>query len=182
MKAIFYTSTLSECNLTATDKIVYSQMLYRSLWDDNETSFSNEGELILDTYETEYEGYVPIGWSVNETLAPELNITTRQYYISRKKLRDMGYMTEYGIRLLPDTLNHFFELKTDTGLSGYRLIVYSYIAHKNAEYGWMDKYHSVMATELHMDRGNLEHILTDLREQGRIAVKYRGRQAMLRAV
>jgi len=182
MKVIFYSATLFKTNLTITDKIVYSQLVYRSLWDCEDKPFDSDGTFSIEKYEINYEGYIPVGWTIDESISSVLNISRAQYFRSKAHLFELGYVSEYGIRLVTDVTANFFELKTDTGLSGMRLIVYSYIAHKNKTYGWYDKYHVAMAKELGIkDVHNLEHILTYLRENRFISVKYRGKQTLLRA-
>lgn len=181
MKVIFYSAILSDTNLTITDKIVYSQFVYRSLWDNNEETFDKDGSVDLETYEYDYEGYVPIGWSINESIASDMNISRAQYYLSKSHLTRHGYISEYGIRLVSDFSSNFFELKTKTGLTGWSLIVYSYLAHKSAYFGWVDKYHDQIAKDLCIsDVSNLEHILSQLKRNGFIQVKCRGKQRLLR--
>lgn len=181
-KVIFYPCTLKESSMTIADKIVYSQILYRSLWDESAATFTKGGQVSTDEYMTEYDGVVPFGWSVSSSMAKELNITQRQFYRSKSNLENNGYLVYGGIRLIEGVTATFFELKTTSGLRGLPLIVFSYLSHKCAKYGQVDKYHGAMAEELGMDRTNLEHILTDLRKRHYITVQYKGRQPLIKTV
>lgn len=183
MKAIFYPCTLKESSMTIADKIVYSQILYRSLWDYGEMTFTKQGEFSVEGYEDELDGVVPIGWTVTPSaIASGLNISRAKFYQSQKSLGDNGYLIDGGIRLIEGVTATFFELKTTSGLRGLPLIVFSYLSHKCAKYGQVDKYHGAMAEELGMDRTNLEHILTDLRNRHYITVQYKGRQPLIKTV
>ena len=168
--------------MTIADKIVYSQILYRSLWDYGEMTFTKQGEFSIEGYEDELDGVVPIGWTVTQSISKGVNITKRQFYRSKKNLEDNGYLIDGGIRLIEGVTATFFELKTTSGLRGLPLIVFSYLSHKCAKYGQVDKYHGAMAEELGMDRTNLEHILTDLRNWHYITVQYKGRQPLIKTV
>ena len=76
----------------------------------------------------------------------------------------------------------FYELRTESGLRGMPLIVYSYLYHKTKAYGWVDKYHGKMAEEFCISRSRVEHIISDLRRGGFLEVCYKGRCPLLRAV
>lgn len=181
MKVIFYPGSLQESNMTVSDAVLYCQILYRSICDGGREVFGVDGkQFTTEHFETDCGWYVPIGWSVTASIASEINITRRQYFRSKKKLEENGYITIDGVLLLDGITNSYFELKPKSGLSGLRLIVYSYLANKSAKYGWVDKYHQAIARELGIDRTNLEHILTDLRGLGLIKVKNIGERRLLR--
>lgn len=184
MKVIFYPCTLKECSMTTTERIVYSQILYRSLWDnESDSTFTKEdGRFSIETYEYDYGGIVPLGWSVSNSMAKDVNVSRTQFFQAKKNLEDNGYLIDGGIRLIEGVTATFFELKTTSGLRGLPLIVFSYLSHKCAKYGQVDKYHGAMAEELGMDRTNLEHILTDLRNRHYITVQYKGRQPLIKTV
>lgn len=181
MKSVLYPGILGESNLTATDKIVYSQILYRSLWD-NSTSFTVDGNFSISEYTDYSDGYVPLSWSATSYIHYTVNISERQFFRSKKNLIDYGYMDSESIKLLDGITDTFFTLKTDTGLSGLRLIVYSYLADKTEKYGWVDKYRDAMAKELHLSENVLVNCLTYLHNAGFIERKRKVRQILIRAV
>lgn len=181
MKIIFYLGTLNKCDMTITDKIVYSQILYRSLWQNSE-SFDNEGKFSMDYYTDFNDGYVPIEWELTSSIAHDLSISDRQFFRTKSHLIELGYLSENGIKAIDKITDCFFELKNGKGLKGLALIVYSYIAHKSEKYGWVDKYHAKIAEDLAIDRTNLEHILSDLRNRRIVSVKNDGRRRLLRVV
>ena len=165
--------------MTAMDSIVYSQILYRSLWDTN-ASFTQDGEFSLSYHQEEGGGYVELGWSVNESLAKELNISRRQYYQSRKNLQDAGYISKDGVLLLDGVTDTFFELKVGCGMRGMALIAYSYLANKTEKYGWVDKYHKAIAEDLHITERGLQKILAKLIKWRLVETKDGWKQTLLR--
>ena len=165
--------------MTAMDKIVYSQILYRSLWDSN-ASFTKDGDFSLSYYLEDNDGWVDIGWSVDESLAKELNISRRQYYQSKKNLQDSGYISKDGVLLLDGVTDTFFELKVNSGMRGLSLIVYSYLFNKTRKYGWVDKYHKAIAKELNITERGLQQILAKLIKCGLVQTKEGYKQTLLR--
>ena len=165
--------------MTTMDSIVYSQILYRSLWDTN-ASFTQDGEFSLSYHQEEGGGYVELGWSVNESLAKELNISRRQYYQSRKNLQDAGYISKDGVLLLDGVTDTFFELKVDCGMRGMALIAYSYLFCKSKKYGWVDKYHKAIADDLHIPERSFQRILAKLIKWRLVETKEGWKQTLLR--
>lgn len=183
MKAIFYPRTLFESTMTTTDRLVYSQLLYRSLWDNYE-SFDVDGAFTTEIYTSEYDGFVPIGWSATEQIIHNLNISKRSFYLSKQRLKEQGYIVggESGDRIyiIPNVTVNYVELEYKTGLSGMNLIVYSYLNQKCKEYGWIDKYHVALAKELGISRPRLENIVSVLQDGGFLNKKSKGHQMLLR--
>ena len=182
MKAVFYPRTCKESALTIVDRMVYSQVLFRSLWDAGKETFE-EGEFSITNYTDWSQGLVPLGYTITSCIATSLNISRAQYFLSCKRLREMGYITQEGVILLDGVTDSFFELHTESGLSGLSLIVYSYLVNKTREYGWVDKYHAAIAKELGIkDVRTLQRILADLKKSGLIQTKIKWRQTLLRAI
>ena len=185
MKAIFYKSILSQENLTPTDRIVYSQILYLSLMEKSNSSYDLEGRFNLESANNKYGGYVPVSWRVSGKYICEiLRISRKQYYLSFANLNKFGY-------LISDTNNTlvkltclipYFELDTKTKLRGYELIVYSYLLAKSAKYGWVDKYHDAIAKDLSLSRISIEQILHKLYKKGFLERMRRGHQVLLRPI
>ena len=65
--------------MTTTERIVYSQILYRSLWDnESDSTFTKkDGQVSIETYEYDYGGIVPLGWSVSNSMAKDVNVSQR---------------------------------------------------------------------------------------------------------
>ena len=166
MKVTFYKSILETKEITPADKIVFCQMLYVSLMDKNcSFSFSSDGEFSTELYEDDFGGYVPIPNYVSEQMITDiLDISRRQYYLSCQRLKKAGYIVknEFGKCLKLISLSPYFELKVKTGLRNLALIVYSYIAHKEERYGYVDTYHDALARDLHISFSSLEKILSSL--------------------
>lgn len=184
MKSVFYLGILDDTNLSVSDKLVYCQILYRSLWDNSEETFDKQGYFAPENYSN---GEVPIGITVSSSIADSVNISKRQYFASLNRLRELEYIisgdayTPDGYVVMSNCLtSEYFKLRTETGLTGLSLIVYSYIHFKSAKYKVVDKYHAAIASELRMSRSHLEQILTKLREGRHIIVKERKRQRLLR--
>ena len=184
MKTVFYPGVLGDTNMTLSDKLVYCQILYRSLWDNASETFDKDGKFSPDNYWAEM---VPIGESVTSGVSKGINITSRQYFISYSHLREIDYITsadEYGpkgyLTILPCFAKGYFELITESFLTGWPLIVYSYIYFKSKRYGWVDKYHSKIAEELQLSRSYLERVFTKLKDAGLIQYKDKGRQRLIR--
>lgn len=181
MKAVFYPDILQEECLSVTDKIVFSQMLYRSLMDGGRESFEADG-----TFCSSWDGCVPVSWTASQDFHECVNVSERQFYLSKSKLKREGYIrTMAGEPLLvigEKTIETFFELRTNTGLSGLSLVVYSYLRNKTEKYGWVDKYHDAMARELSVSDTTLANCIARLVADGFVQKKRRGKQVLLRAV
>ena len=179
MKIIFYLGTLNKCDMTITDKIVYSQMRYRSLMDGGRESFESDG-----TFTSSRDGSVPVSWTASQDFHDGVNVSRRQFFLSKRKLKKEGYIKtisgEPSLIFDNDTIGSFFELRTDTGLSGLSLIVYSYLDNKTEKYGWVDKYHDAIARELCVSSITLANCLARLIKDGFIEKKRRGKQVLLR--
>lgn len=112
-------------------------------------------------------------------IAGHTNISRRQVQDSIARLRGVGYIGDNKANVSLDN-RCYFKLRTETGLTGLPLIVYSYIHFKSTKYKVVDKYHAAIASELRMSRSHLEQILTILRDGRHIIVKERKRQRLLR--
>lgn len=185
MKVTFYKNALKEQGLTPTDKIVFSQILYLSLMnEDSRVAFDDEGNFTIDAINEDYGGFVPISWRVSEKYLSEiLNISLKQSYLSFKSLYENGYITtnRFGEKLVKlIEIIPFFELIVDSGLKGYELIVYSYLADKIKKYRWVDKYHDAMAIDLNLSFMCLEKTIQRLYEKGFLDRMRKGHQVLLR--
>lgn len=167
--------------MSATDKIVYSQTLYRALWESSD-SFTTEGEFTTTCYEYDYDGIVPYEWGVSVLLPEHINVSKSQYYQSRKKLFEAGYFNRYGVRMIDGVTESYFELKTSTGLNGLRLIIYSYLANKSEIYGWVDKYHRAIAKELNIAERVFQRNLAELKAMGLVETMERDKQTLIRTI
>lgn len=181
MKSVFYLGVLDNTAMTIADKLVYSQILYRSLWDCPEGTFDVDGKFCPENYIC---NVVPLGDSVSREIADYLNMSERQYYSSVKHLRELDYLCDVGgephIEIIDGCFSdEYFELIPESRLSGYSLIFYSYLCYKSAKYGWVDKYHSAIAKDLRMLRSNLERMITNLKNKKLIMTKERGTQSYL---
>ncbi len=183
-KAVFYTATLKLEGLTLQDKVLYSQMLYRSLWDTGETFMTDDGKPDISSLSNDLDGWLPLSPFVKESIYKTINISRAQYYISKKRLRDYGYLTDDGekIWILDGVENGFFELKTGSGLTGRCLLVYSYISHLAGKYEWVDKYHKSIADNLGMSNLVFANCLTYLCAEPNpyILKKKKGAQVLLK--
>lgn len=183
MKVVFYPLILWDDRLTICDKIVYSQLLYRTLWDTNE-AFDREGNLDTSILHEEGGGWVSLTWSANKELYAALNLSRRQFYQSKANLRSCGYLATFGgaerLQIVSGVEGKFFELKTNTGLSGLSLVIYSYIAHLSSRYGWVDRFHKNLAADLNLSLLVLANCLKRLCDEGFLEKKRRGRQVLLK--
>ena len=179
MKIVFYPDVLQEECLSVTDKIIFSQMLYRSLMDGGRESFESDG-----TFTSSRDGFVPVSWTASQDSHEWVNVSRRQFFLSKSKLKREGYIKtisgEPSLVFDNSTIESFFELRTDTGLSGLSLIVYSYLDNKTEKYGWVDKYHDAIAHELCVSSTTLANCMARLIKDGFIEKKRRGKQTLLR--
>lgn len=184
MKAVFYSGILKDANLTTSDKLVYCQILYRSMWDDPSETFEKDGTFAIPDNLLQC---APISRFITASVCDCINIGRRQYFNSLKHLREVGLIdppdeySDTGSINIPDGLfnSEYFEIRTDTTLTGLSLIVYSYLWYKSKKYGWIDKNHEAMANELSMERTHLEHILSKLNKGGFIMFRYKNRQRLI---
>ena len=183
MKVVFYPLILWDDRLTICDKIVYSQLLYRTLWDTNE-AFDREGNLDTSILQEEGGGWVSLTWSASKELYEALNISRAQFYQSKANLRSCGYLATFGgeerIQIVSGVEGRFFELKTKTGLAGKKLLVYSYLCHASARFGWVDKFHGKIAEALNLSPDAITKLLVRLCDEGFLEKKRRGRQVLLK--
>ncbi len=190
MKSIFYLSALSMRSLSSMGKIIYCQMLYMSVWDTKEESFTKTGE--FDPYQgidaTGYK-YIPVGDNCTETILRDITgISHSQLYEIRKDLfrcallmkGDVPGGYDY-IRLEKGYLDSFIELIRVPKLNNLNLIVYSYICNKTKKFGWIDKYHDAIARELGISPLVLANCLRKLHAMGLVQKKKRYKQVLLRA-
>lgn len=146
--------------MTAIDKIVYCQMAYY----DACAGQQNRGHITLEDY----------------TLGT--NISRRQLYYAKERLRANGYLDEHGHAVpLADADGRYFDLRAESCLSGVALILYSYIAHLCKKYGWVDRYHTALAKDLCMSEKTINNALTRLYESGHILRQRKGKQVLLSA-
>lgn len=170
MKSIFYTGILEIPNLTAIDRIVYCQILYHGLCSNRKYGYA------LD----DYNGIVANDYHASESMAAKANMSRSQFYEAKKHLRDAGLLNKDGEAVLLDGITErYFELLTDSGLSGVSLIVYSYIANLCKKYGWTDRYHAAIAKDLGMSDGVLRNCLSRLYKSGHLARRTKGKQTLL---
>ena len=176
-KYIFYPNTLAIDELTITDGLVYSQMLFRSLWDMNEVTFT-KGHFDIDEYHENFSDYVPLGWTIDLTeIAKDLKISERQLYYTKKRLKENGLLTDDSIYIINDITTRFFELVVDKGLSGWELIVYSYLANKNKKHTWITLSHEILSKDLNIRRENFERIVSSLKAKGLIEKEKKGERS-----
>lgn len=181
MKAVFYPSILSDGNLSAIDKIVYSQILYRAICDSNE-AFDTDGNLDIGSLRQNNDNLLPMAWSSASDLHKSINASRSQFYDAKNRLRQRGYIVGDSILIVPGVEDNFFELQTKSELSGLSLIVFSYLCHLSKRYGWVDKYHNKLADALSISPLVLANCLHRLYLEGFIQKKRKGRQVLLKTI
>lgn len=149
--------------------------------DGGRESFEGDG-----SFNSTWDGYVPVSWTASQDFHEGVNVSRRQFFLSKSKLKKEGYIKtisgESSLVFNNDTIGSFFELRTDTGLSGLSLIVYSYLDNKTEKYGWVDKYHDAIARELCVSSITLANCLTRLMREGFVEKRRRGKQVLLRTI
>lgn len=179
MKSVFYASTLVECNMTVSEAILYSQILYRSICRNYDSFNGDDGKFSFEKYNTEDGCYLPIDWVVSNSIADDVNIPRSQFYKAKKSLEDKSYISEKWVKVV-GIEGGYFELLVNTTLpdksrlSGMSLIIYSYLADKTKKYGKVDTYHSKIASKFGIHRVTVERILAELRKLDNVSVEHSG--------
>ena len=180
IKAIIYPVALGFPDLSVTDVIVYSQVLYRSLSGGGGDAFDKEGKLDVGKY-ADFGWRVPIAESAAWAFYGEIGVSRSRYYESLVRLRERGYMDGESVLIVGGVCDRYFALHPRDGLSGYGLVVYSYIVEMTRRYGEVDRYHVDIAEELGLSVAGLSRCLKRLGAMGLVRFDRRGHQLVLTA-
>lgn len=191
MESVFYRRALSFEQLSISDALVYSFLVYRSLVCTDNECYDLDGNFTMDGIMPDENGYIIMRNVSRTDVANSLNIAKRTAFNSISRLREFNLICydESGDELIyigdnKEIIGDFFPLEPETELKGLELVVYSYLKNKCKKYVVVDKFHKSIANELYMSRPHLEMILTKLEKAGRVSkVKKKGnRMAYLRAI
>ncbi|MBR3467409.1 MAG: hypothetical protein IKH15_09345 [Bacteroidales bacterium] len=161
MLSVFYTQTLEDGNMPIGVKIIYSQVIFRAVVCDGQ-SFDTDGEFDLSLVKEFEDDWCHIGWVRNQQIARDLGITRMTVYNAKRWLEEYDLIRGDRIYIPEGFFDRFFELQTETGLTGWPLVVYSYIYNKNRKYRYVDSYRTKIAKELHVGENHLSLIIGDL--------------------
>lgn len=181
MKGVLYTRLLEDENIPIGVKLVYSQLLFRVIVCDGQ-SFDSDGEFDLSLAK-EFEGEWATMWNVRDTkVADDLNITRRTVFNCREWLEKHGLISEDKIYVPEGIFDRYLELHPESGLSGWPLVVYSYIYNKNRRYRYVDTYRARMAKELNTEESNISRTISLLVRNSIIERKSNWKNWKLRCV
>lgn len=168
MKAVFYTQLFSDTSLSIGVKMVYSQLIFRAVICDQQ-SFDKMGEFDIDLAR-EFEGrWCGLDLVRLSKVADDLNLDAKTVYRAVEHLRANGLINYDNSIYIPDNMFFgFIELKPESKLKGWDLIVYSYIWGKTRRYKYVDTYRPALANFFGVSETHLSNIVTSLREKGRI--------------
>lgn len=168
MKAVFYTQLFSDTGLGIGAKMIYSQLIFRAVVYNNE-SFDTEGEFNIDrakVFEGDWCGLEHVKVS---QVAKDLNIDPKTVSRTIKKLKESGRIDENNNIYIPDNiLTSYIELLSDEWLSGWDLIVYSFIWNRTRKFKYIDTYRTKLAEFFCISETHLSNILLSLRNSGHI--------------
>ena len=115
-----------------------------------------------------YNLYIDLKWCPARIIASDLNMPEITVRCAKARLVKYGLIRGETI-LIPEGIEKpFIQLRTESGLNGLPLIVYSYIVSKCEKYNNVDKYRRAMADELGISERQLIRVLKYLRDNGKI--------------
>lgn len=173
MKIVYYRNLISRgCNLTPTERIVYSFLVSKSITYFSDL-FDSDGVCIMteDLYDTiDDYGSIPLYQISIRKLAKELNISNQTVITSIKRLRDLEYICDDNIYVDKETIcGGYFELLHSDIVSGQTLIFYSFLKDRAKKYGGcIDTYKCQLATLFCVNLSSIKQYLNKLYKVGLI--------------
>ena len=187
MKAIFY-NELFKIGWPIGARLVYAQYLFQDYVGIGE-NFSGEGgtfdaeqfreglNYLDDDKQASY--YLLCATPANK-IARVLNVSRQSVSNNIKTLIACGAW-EDGVIVIKKNIaeSTYFYLESETGLSGWHLIVYSFLVHRCNKYKYVNTNRKKLAETFCIDETHLSHIVSDLIKMGWVDKIMKGRYWIL---
>ncbi len=164
MKTVFYTQLFADGSIPIGARVVYSQIAFRATACSSE-SFNSDGSFNADSL-TEMGGQWRDRYDRDTEIARDLNYTRQAVANCKDILKASGKIDEEGVFICDGMLDRFFDLKTETMLKGWELVVYSYISHKTQKYMYVDTSRKKLSEYFGLSESQLSHIVSSLVRKG----------------
>lgn len=174
MKAVFYTRLFSDADMSIGAKMVYSQLIFRAVICDNE-SFDTDGIFDIDRARVFEDGWCGLDNVQLCQVAFDLNIDPKTVSRTTRKLKELGRINEDNCIFIPANIfAQYIELITESDLSGWELLLYSFIWNKTRKYKYVDTYRAKLSDNFGISETHLSNLLASLRSKGYIERKNNG--------
>ena len=161
MKSIFYTQLLSSGDIPIGARIVYSQMVFRAITQND----AFDTDATFDAYNVRMNNNSWCDYFFCDTdIAKDLNCDKRTIVSCKEKLSELGVLDLENNRVFirEGMLDRFFELHPKTGLKSWELIVFSYIRQQTKKYRAVDTYRNKLSAMFGISETQLSHIISSL--------------------
>lgn len=174
---IFYKKLLEVNSLTTSDKIIYSQFVYKSLSSIDEV-FDNNGyfdtEALYDAFGCDSELWLDVNSISAGIISKNTGISLRQVKLSLSNLKQLGYISYeddiYHVCVFKNVVcESYFNIDMSAGELSTHKIFYFYLKHKADKHnGGIDTWKSKLASEYHTTEENIKKMITRLKKDGLI--------------